>query len=174
MADESCGAQVSTRSPQSTRGADRRMAFVSWLSSLSRGLYHVREPLALRRVFEDGLQRMLPVRDVKIRDHGLRLSPGISSGARTPESLSFEVPSRDATRLAVLEAALDPASGLDDWDVQVLTAASHVAALLLEIERSRLPRLVPVPLRSGRDGRRPSSDRVPGSACCASEWRESP
>ena len=153
MADDRAIAPLHVHSRNGARIRDRRMAFAGLLATLSRGLERTREPLALRRILEDGLRRVLPVRDITLRDHQVRLSV-VSAGAnRTPESISFEIPTGEPGRHAVLEAAFDPSSCLDDWDVQVLASASHVAALLLEIERTRSSRLPA--LRHGRDGAAP-------------------
>src|SRR5439155_16295926 len=53
------------------------------------------------------------------------------------ESIALEVPGRDPATRGVLEAVFDPGCRLGEWDFQTLTAATHLAALVLEIDRSR-------------------------------------
>ena len=90
MADDRAIAPLHVHSRNGARIRDRRMAFAGLLATLSRGLERTREPLALRRILEDGLRRVLPVRDITLRDHQVRLSV-VSAGAnRTPESRSEE------------------------------------------------------------------------------------
>ena len=68
---------------------------------------------------------------------GSRWSGRNDSGAGT-ESIALEVPGSDPATKGVLEASFDPACRLGEWDFQMLAQATHLGALVLEIERSRL------------------------------------
>jgi transcriptional regulator with PAS, ATPase and Fis domain len=91
----------------------------------------------MRGTFEQMVQRMVPVRTVRLREANSRWGSRIDGPAGN-ESITLEVPGPDPTTKGVLEATFDPASGLGDWDFQMLGLAAHVGALVLEIERSRL------------------------------------
>jgi hypothetical protein len=115
------------------RAGDRRAAFHDFLAFLSGGLSGEAHPRALRLRFEEGLRKLVPARAL-----GLRQGPLDSrSRAAGAELLSLDVPGAapDAVRI---EALFDPASGLDDWDLQMLQTARYIAALVVEIERARV------------------------------------
>src|SRR5207247_2525874 len=97
------------------------------------------------------------VRTIQLREAGSRWAnrPGVVC---EPESIALEVPGTDPALPGLLEATFDPGCCLGEWDFQMLGLAAHVAALVLEIERSRL-QLVRAGLldanRSRREGSRP-------------------
>ena len=117
------------------RRRDRRLAFSTLLTTVTRALGRRGDAAFMRGAFEDTLRRVVPIRHVQLRDAGsrwgTRLDP--SSG---PESVSLDVPSADATLPGTLEAAFEPGCRVSEWDFQILSLAAHLGALILEIERS--------------------------------------
>jgi Sigma-54 interaction domain len=117
------------------RQRDRRQVFGELLVALTRALDN-RDASLMRGAFEEYLRRVVPVRSVQLRDTTSRWI-GRRDSAIGSESITLDVPSADPASQGVLEATFDPGCRLGDWDFQMLTHASHVGALVLEIERSR-------------------------------------
>jgi transcriptional regulator with PAS, ATPase and Fis domain len=101
----------------------------------------------------------VPVRTLHLRDAGSRWSGRIDSGSGV-ESMALDVPGSDPANKSVLEASFDPACRLGEWDFQMLGLAAHIAALVLEIERSRI-QLIRAGLLDGNRSRRESSKAMP-------------
>ena len=76
------------------------------------------------------------------------------------ESIALDVPGSDPGTKSVLEASFDPACRLGEWDFQMLGLAAHIAALVLEIERSRI-QLARAGLLDGSRSRRETSRAAP-------------
>jgi DNA-binding NtrC family response regulator len=129
-----------------TRVRDRRAGFAECLALLAASLD--REPPALRIALERALRRLVPVRQVDIRES----AAGTARFAPRAESICLEVPTPQAARPALLEAVFDPACGLDEWDFQLLDTARHLAALVLEIDRLRARPGAAPPMRLLHDG----------------------
>src|SRR6185369_5251598 len=111
----------------------------------------------MRGAFEDAVRRAVPVRSVQLRDVPCRWA-GRPATRRAAESITLDVPAGDPDLAGWLEASFDPACRLGDWDFQMLGIAAQVAALVLEIERSRtqLTRAGLLPgARQARDGAAP-------------------
>jgi DNA-binding NtrC family response regulator len=142
------------------RRRDRRVALHDFLAFLCAGLHPDRDPRELRLRFEQGMQKILPVRSLALRQGTLttRVRP---TGA---ELLSLEVPgpTTDAVRI---EALFDPARGFDDWDLQLLDLARYLAALVIELERAR-------PAAPARRGRFLESFPLVGSSAAIKALRE--
>jgi transcriptional regulator with AAA-type ATPase domain len=118
------------------RQRDRREAFTDLLAALTRSLDHRQDISLMRGAFEEALRRVVPVRSIRLRDNGSRwVSRHDAAG---PESVALEVPGADPAMQGVLEATFDPGCPLGEWDFQMLGAAAHLGALVLEIERSRV------------------------------------
>jgi DNA-binding NtrC family response regulator len=120
----------------SPRRRDRRQGLTGLLTALTRGLGRRTDAELLRGTFEEALRRTVRVRAVRLRE----LSPRGTNGreaANAPESVSFEVPRPEAADPAVLEATFGPDCQLGEWDFQLLGAATHIGALILEIDRYR-------------------------------------
>ncbi|MGH9888922.1 MAG: sigma 54-interacting transcriptional regulator, partial [bacterium] len=118
------------------RQRDRRQALADLLAALARALDRRNDISLIRGAFEEMMRRLVPVRTVQLREAGSRwIHRGAASGS---ESFAIEVPGADPLNSGVLEATFDPASGLGEWDFQMLGLAAHLGALVLEIERSRL------------------------------------
>ena len=58
------------------------------------------------------------------------------AGPPPPQAMGFEIPSIWTHHRSRLEVVFDPARTLDAWTCQLLEVATHIAALLLEIERA--------------------------------------
>src|SRR6185369_9727705 len=86
--------------------------------------------------FETALARLIPVRSVHLREIGSRWRARAESPGA--ESVALEVPGSDPSSQGLLEVTFDPGSRLGDWDFQMLGTSANLAALVLEIERSRL------------------------------------
>jgi DNA-binding NtrC family response regulator len=129
------------------RERDRRNGFVQMLASLSE-----RRPTAdtrrLKQVFEDELRRLVPVRDLRVRELPPRYGPPSTERSSARESIAFEVPSQDPSRPMILEATFEPGCGLDEWDFQMLGTARYIASLVLDAEKGRPLRAV----HTRRDG----------------------
>jgi transcriptional regulator with PAS, ATPase and Fis domain len=152
----------------SARRRDRRYGIGEVLASLSRSIGERADISLMRGAFELLLQRIVPVRSVHLRDGNSRWP-----AARVPgvpgESISLDV--RGAGSGGVLEAAFEPGAPLGEWDLQMLGEAAHVAALVLEIERSRL-QLARAGLLPGAKVRRDTAAPLIGSTAAMRELRE--
>ena len=73
------------------------------------------------------------------------------------------MPGGDPASAGLLEATFDPGCRLGEWDFQMLGVATHIGALVLEIERSRT-QLARAGLLNGtrvaRDGAAPLMDET--------------
>jgi DNA-binding NtrC family response regulator len=117
------------------RQRDRRQALSDMLATLTRFLDKGQDISLMRGAFEEMLQRVVPVRAIQLRESNSRWT-GRLTGTGGIESIALEVPGSDPTTRGLLEATFDPGCRLGDWDFQMLGTATHVAALVLEIERS--------------------------------------
>ena len=113
----------------------------------------------LRGAFEEAVRRVVPVRSVRLRDNAGRWS-GRAEGLEAIESITLDVPGDEAG--GVLEAAFEPGSSPGEWDCQLLSIVAHIAAFVLEIERSRF-RLVRAGLLPAARPKRPAAAPLIGS-----------
>jgi DNA-binding NtrC family response regulator len=121
---------------RAARRRDRRLGLGHALATVSRTLAdRSADTYFLSSVFEESFRRLLPVRSVRLRDAASRRT-GAREEADAIESMTVDLPGGHGG--GVLEATLDPASPLGDWDVQLLGIAANIGALVLEIERGRL------------------------------------
>jgi DNA-binding NtrC family response regulator len=141
------------------RQRDRRQALTDLFSALTRALDRQSDVSLMRGAFEQMVRRLVPVRTLHLRDAGSRWSGRIDSGSGV-ESMALDVPGSDPANKSVLEASFDPACRLGEWDFQMLGLAAHIAALVLEIERSRI-QLIRAGLLDGNRSRRESSKAMP-------------
>ena len=140
------GTPVAVSSRPRERQRDRRTAVFEFLGSLAGALQPDAEPGDLRARFEAELQRLIPVRSVALRIGPLDTMPSKAAAER----ITLDVPGTIA-RGAVLDAIVDTDRGFDAWDLQLLQAARHVGALVVEIERWRQAQ----PVRRARGGSLP-------------------
>src|SRR5665213_604730 len=116
------------------RERDRRLGLGDIVMALTRALSDRGDFSLLRGAFEEMLRRVVPVRAVRLRD--IR-DAGRWPGASPAESIVLEVPACPSSSPGLLEASFDPGTRLGEWDFQILGLASHLGALVLEIERGR-------------------------------------
>ncbi len=140
------------------RQRDRRQALTDLFSALTGALDRQGDISLMRGAFEQMMRRLVPVRTIQLREMTSRWSSRTDSGGAI-ESIALDVPSSDPAIKSVLEASFDPACRLGEWDFQMLGLAAHVAALVLEIERSRL-QLTRAGLLDGNRSRRDMSSKV--------------
>lgn len=148
------------------RQRDRRRGLGDLLTTLTRTMADGSDPSLMRGAFEELLRRMVPVRTVQLRDGLSRWGSRPDAGAGL-ESIALEVPGPHPSAQGVLEATFDPGARLGDWDFQLLGIAAHVAAFVLEIERTRLQlaRAGVLPnVRPRRDGAAPLIGSTPPMA----------
>jgi DNA-binding NtrC family response regulator len=119
----------------SPRRRDRRHGFLDLLARLTPFLDHEHDIALMRGAFEEALRRMVPVRAIQLREMSSRWAGRLEG--QSSESIALEVPGRNPATRGLLEAAFDPGSRLGEWDFQMLGAATHLGALVLEIERCR-------------------------------------
>src|SRR6267142_991282 len=119
------------------RQRDRRHVLGDLLAALTRSLDRRLDISLMRGSFEATLRRALPLRAVHLRESGSRWT-NQAQAATAPESVALEVPGGDPDAPGVLEATFDPGCCLGEWDFQLLGLASHIGALVLEIERARV------------------------------------
>ncbi len=119
------------------RQRERRQALGDLLAALTRALDRRNDISLMRGAFEEMLRHVIPVRTVQLREAGSRWASRLDATSG-PESVALEVPAADPGRPGMLEATFDPGCRLGEWDFQMLKLASHLGALVLEIERSRL------------------------------------
>jgi hypothetical protein len=119
------------------RRRDRRRSIAGLCAAVAASLART-DSEALRSRLLDGLRRLVPgARTVSIRDWqvgGVRLEPPSQKPLVT-----FEIPTSDPRRIAVLDVLPAEGRALDDWDMQTLALSSQVGALVLEIESLRKP-----------------------------------
>jgi DNA-binding NtrC family response regulator len=151
------GCQTAVFTP---RQRDRRHGLMNLFVALTRALDRDADISLMRGAFEQMVQRMVPVRTIRLRDNS-RWSNRADDRAGS-ESVTLDVPGPDVATKAVLEATFDPACGLGDWDFQLLGLSAHIAALVLEIERSRL-RIVRAAILDGTRHRREGAASLIGS-----------
>ena len=138
-------APVTSRKAQG-RGADRRRGAPALLQSVIGALGTGYGLTAMRQRFEHELKTMVRARAVAVYE-------GPPAGLVPPAAMSFEVPGLAAGRGARIEVTFEPGRTLDGWTCELLDAATHVAALVLELERAsgRPPQFA----RPRRDGAAP-------------------
>jgi two-component system response regulator HydG len=141
----------------SSRVRDRRLGLGDVLMAVSRGAAggsHGDDGLPPRTAFEEMLRRVLGVRSVHLRDGDASVGD-----QRGPESIALEIP--HASPPSFLEATFDPGAPLGEWDFQLLGFASHLAALVLDLESKA--ESVRTESLFGRRGRRDGAAPLIGS-----------
>ena len=128
-----------------SRRADRRRGPFTLLAAVTTGLA-LTEPRGARERFEEELRCALQARSVRLRDeHGHALPP--------MDAVCFAVPSPQGDDRARLEVIFETPRPLDDWTCQLIEAATQLAAMVLEIERTT--RLTTGSSRQTTDGAAP-------------------
>ncbi len=109
------------------RVPERRCATETMMEALMSGLASVREPRLVRERFEETLRALLSATSVTFCEDG--------EGVERPHILSCELSAAPMERRPCLVAVFDARRPVDDRARQMLSAASQVASLLLELER---------------------------------------
>jgi DNA-binding NtrC family response regulator len=128
---------------RSKRSAERRADLRRVIAALAVNLSRCYEDRDLKGVFEHEVQQLVPMQRIRLREIPTRYHARLVTPVRTADSILLDVPTTDRGRQGVLEAVLDPASSIDDWDYEMLATAAHLGALVLEANRARY---APVPL----------------------------
>ena len=128
------------------RGAERRRGASALLQSVISALSVASGPASVRERFEQELRSMVRARAVAVCE-------GASAQQPAGNIMVFDIPSVVMAQSARIEVVFDPGRTLDGWTCELLEAATHVAALVLEIERAlgRPPQFA----RFRRDGAAP-------------------
>jgi transcriptional regulator with PAS, ATPase and Fis domain len=142
-----------------SRQPDRRIGFAGLLASLAPAARRGDSRL-VRTVFEEGVRRLVSAQSLKLHDEAR------GTGARGLDTagqvVTLDVPTGEPGRLCTIEAVSGPATPFDQWDLQVLSFASHLAALILELERHRSTIGGPsLPAARARDGAAPLIGSTP-------------
>ena len=111
---------------------------------VARALAAGKEPGQLRERFEDELRTFVRARVVSVRD---------DAQPAGPEVMCFDIPASGGHSRARIDAVFETTRMLDGWTCQILDSATHVAALLLEVERAQ--GRPPLQARSRADGAAP-------------------
>ena len=111
------------------RAADRRRGVAALLAAVTSGLAVTRDTIFARERFEQMLRSLVQARSITICEE-----PVLPAGEHV---MTFSVPGGVPHHRARIEAVFEPSRLLDGWTCQLLDAATHVAALILEIERAQ-------------------------------------
>jgi hypothetical protein len=97
------------------------------LAAVTSGPSVARDTGLVRERFEEELRVLVRARSIVLCD-----DPTVPAA---PQVMCFDVPAPAPHHRARIEAIFEPARLLDGWTCQLLDTATHVAALILEIER---------------------------------------
>ena len=111
------------------RAADRRRGAAALMATVASGLMASRSPSVARERFERELRVLVRAQSVVLRDDPTE--PPVEN------VMCFDVPGTNPLNRARIEALFEPGRMLDGWTCQTLETATHLAAMLLEIERAR-------------------------------------
>jgi len=100
---------------------------------------------------------VVPARCIRLREVPARLQARLVTPTRTAESVVLDVPTADPARQVVLEATFEPGRPLDEWNVELLSAAAQLGALVVEADFRRTC----VPGRPRFDGAAPLIGSTP-------------
>jgi transcriptional regulator with PAS, ATPase and Fis domain len=121
------------------RRRDRRSGLAVVIASLVPALRRS-DAQALRLAFEESTRRVVGAEQLRLREGR---APGAGLRLEGPTVL-LDVPC-DATRPMLLEAVCASTQRFDEWEIQLLALASHLAAVVVEIERGRAARGAALP-----------------------------
>ena len=121
------------------RRGERRSDLRQVIRAVAATLVTRHDERTLPSVFEQALAQVVPARTIRLREMPSRYQARLVTPARTTESIVVDVPTTDAERQFVLEANVDPARPLDDWNVELLSSAALLGTLVLDIESRRAP-----------------------------------
>ncbi len=125
--------QCGSRARAAIRSGDLREV----LAALAAAIVRDGSERDLLVTFERELQRTLSIRTIRLREIPARYHARLVTPTRTIDSIVLGVPSGDPRVQAVLEASCEPNRPLEERDQEVLGAAAHLGALVLEAVRVR-------------------------------------
>jgi transcriptional regulator with PAS, ATPase and Fis domain len=128
------------------RARERRRGAAALMAAVRAGVTPGAEPRLARERLEEELRTALQARSVILRDE--------PSPLLAPNTLCFDVPFGYGDGRARLEILFDAPRPLDNWSCQIIDAATHLAAMILELERATGRLLVAAARRQG-DGAAP-------------------
>lgn len=147
------GPKITIATKRQLRRADRRAGLDRLLRDVSTDLMHTTDRRNLSMFLTQRLAQIARVRSVGLKEITSTMSPRSLQPVRAPDYVAFSVPVKEDGRQVMLEATFDTRTGPDDWTCQLLEAAAHLAAVLIEAERMANS---PAPLTSvDRDGAAP-------------------
>ena len=106
------------------RGADKRVGLGHLLAKVTTAIASGRD--VVRERFEEELRALVRARSIALREEPD--PPG-------PHTMCFDVPVGGGHHRGRIEAVFETGRRLDGWTCQVLESSTHVAAMILEIER---------------------------------------
>ena len=139
------------------RRSDPRAGLGALAASLAPALRRAEAQL-LRGVFEEGVRRLVAARSLRLRDDGRGSERAVVAPGQV---IALEVPLGEPGCRPVLEAISEAHTRFDDWDLQLLAAASQLAALVVEVERLRASGRAAPPGMRPRDGAAPLIGSTP-------------
>ena len=128
------------------RTSERRRGITALMAAVAAGASAGSEPRAARERLEEELRTALRARSVILRDEPAPLL--------TPHARAFDVPFGFGDSRARLEILFDAPHAEDEWSAQLIEAATHLAAIILELERAT-GRLMAAAARRQTDGAAP-------------------
>ena len=129
------------------RTADRRRGAAALVAAAACGAAIVRDPRGARERLMEELRLALGARFISVREEGIVSRPPLNVCA-------IELPVAAGTSRARVDVVFDSPRLLDEWSGQLVDAAAHLLALLLDIERAG-PRIVTWSGLSDGDGAAP-------------------
>jgi DNA-binding NtrC family response regulator len=121
------------------RRGERRADLRHVVRSLVAALMNRADERTLPAVFEQALGHVVPARMIRLREIPTRFQARLVTPTRTVDSMVLDVPTGDPERQVVLETTFEPGRPLDDWNMDVLSAAAQLGAIVLEAEGRRVP-----------------------------------
>ena len=117
------------------RRADRRAGLDALLRQVTSDVLASSDRRNLSLLLTQRLAHVARLRSVGLKEISTSAPSRALHPVRMRDYVAFVVPVKEEGRQVMLEAAFDARSGPDDWTCQLLEASTHLAAILLEIER---------------------------------------
>jgi DNA-binding NtrC family response regulator len=132
-ANTSADADARARTRRGERRADLRRVIHAVAATL------LRRPAdgALQGAFEQALSRLVSARSVRIREVPTRYQARLVTPTRAADAVVLDVPLGDPRRQVVLEASFEPGLAIDEWNLDLLSAAAQLGAVVLEADARR-------------------------------------
>ena len=136
-----------------SRVADRRGGILPIIRQVAADLIGTTARRNLAVFLTQRLARLDGIRSIRLNEIEASTPTRSLQPIRARDYVAFMVPVKEPGRQVMLEAAFDSRRGPDEWTCQIIEAAAHLAALLIEAERLASS---PAPLTAAdRDGAAP-------------------